>query len=88
MEYNRCTLQEIKLYYLNQINGPVPLGLSIQQGTRNHVDGGIQLSPIGPDLWSMDASQVKVTQAHDNSSLNIRFDQFNVDEGDTHIQIY
>ena len=83
MEYNKFPLQDIKLYYLNQIKGPAPLGLSIQQGTENHVDGGIQSSPIGPDLWSMDANQVKVTQTHDDSSMNISFDQFNVDKGDS-----
>ena len=83
LEYNKFPLQDIRLYYLNQIKGPVPLGLSIPQDTRNQVDGGIQSSPGGPDLWRMDAAQVEAAQAHNESSTNINFEQFKVDESDT-----
>ena len=83
MEYDKFPLQDIQLYYLNQIKGPVPLGLSIPQDTRNQVDGGIQSSPGGPDLWSMDAAQLEAAQAHNESSTHISFDQFKIDKGDS-----
>ena len=51
MEYKKFRLNDIRMFYLNQIKGPVPLGLCIANDTRNHSDGGVQSSLIGPDLW-------------------------------------
>ena len=83
MEYNMFRLEDITLHYLNQIKGQVPLGLSIQQDTRNHVDGAIQLSPDGPDLWRMDAVQEEAAKAHDTSHTKYNFKQFKVGKGDS-----
>ena len=47
------------------------------------MDGGIQSSPGGTDLLRMDAAQVEAAQAHDESSTNINFKQFKVDESDS-----
>ena len=45
-------LSQIKsFHFVNQMRGIVPMKGVIRQDTRNPVDGGVQCSALGPDVW-------------------------------------
>jgi hypothetical protein len=41
------------ILFFQQVRGPVPLGGSICPQTRNAVDGGVQSSRLGIDVWDI-----------------------------------
>jgi len=63
-------------YFINQVRGTVPMNGTICPATRNEVDGGIQCSPLGPDVW-------KLRKPEFDHSLGITFEDCKIKAGET-----